>query len=194
MIRQWFFVMIVFLAFGFAVACGGGAGSIASSKYHGVKAAGVPGYADGDTMPNFTLVSNSGAMVSLTDHKGKVILLQLAAMWCPVCQGDTPLLETEYYLPYRNRGPGFVVLQLLNSDDFDNTPSVSELETWASDYGLTFPALADDGTVFGAINPGYVPYYIVLDANLTVVATSDDGGNEYGLSYFDPFVRDLLGG
>ena len=159
----------------------------------------VIGYATGDTMPDFTEMSNSGANVSLTDFKGKIILLDSSAMWCPGCKAETPDLETEFYTPYQDTGPGLMVLQLLGQDVSGNTPTVAEMQSWATTYGLTFPVLADaDWKVGGPIGDNLIPFYWVLDSNLKIVAKSDDpdtgcAQNHCMLSYFLPIVQKLLG-
>ena len=43
--------------------------------------------------PNFTLPDLEGKMVSLTDYRGKVILLNIWATWCPPCVDEMPSME-----------------------------------------------------------------------------------------------------
>jgi hypothetical protein len=153
------------------------------------------GYDDGDTMPDFTLTSNGGAPVSLSAYRGRIVLLDSSAMWRRYCRYETPLLETQFYQPYQNQGPGLMVLQLLGQDCNYATPTVAELQAWGgTTYGLAFPVLADANFQVGnQINDGGIPFFWVLDANMVIVAKSDDGGNYHDLSYFGPIVRQLLG-
>ncbi len=57
----------------------------------------------GETAPDFTLPSADGKAYSLSQFKGKVVLLELFAPWCPHCQGDAPLFN-EVYEKYKDKG------------------------------------------------------------------------------------------
>ena len=43
--------------------------------------------------PNFTLSGLDGKTVSLTDYRGKVVLLNIWATWCPSCVEELPPME-----------------------------------------------------------------------------------------------------
>lgn len=47
----------------------------------------------GPTAPNFTVRDMDGRMVSLSDFKGKVILLNIWATWCPPCVAEAPSID-----------------------------------------------------------------------------------------------------
>lgn len=54
------------------------------------------GTAVGDTAPNFTLPDLSGESVSLSDYRGKVVILDFWASWCAPCRAAMPSLESLY--------------------------------------------------------------------------------------------------
>src|SRR4051794_26490802 len=46
----------------------------------------------GTAAPAFTLKTPQGQTVGLSDYKGKAVLLELFATWCPHCQAEAPHL------------------------------------------------------------------------------------------------------
>jgi peroxiredoxin len=84
--------------------------------------------------PEFTLPDINGKKVSLSDFKGKVILLNFWATWCGPCTGEMPSLNN-LYAAFKNEG--FVVLAV--SID----PSERAVQSFVSAKGITFPVLMD---------------------------------------------------
>jgi len=59
------------------------------------------------TAPDFTLTTFKGDTVSLEGLKGKAIVLNFWASWCPPCRVEAPLLERTWRI-YRNVGVVFL--------------------------------------------------------------------------------------
>ena len=57
----------------------------------------------GSTAPDFALFSLEGNEVSLSDFKGKTVLLTFWASWCPTCRGENKNLA-EIYPKYKEQG------------------------------------------------------------------------------------------
>ncbi len=47
----------------------------------------------GDVAPDFTLTDGVGAAVRLSDFRGKPVLLNFWATWCPPCADELPLFQ-----------------------------------------------------------------------------------------------------
>ena len=97
------------------------------------------GVCDKDPKPanlNFVLKDASGKDFNLAAHKGKVILLDFWATWCPPCKVEVPWF-VEFQQKY---GPqGFIVLGVSVDDP------VSSLKTFAEQYKVNYPLLIGDG-------------------------------------------------
>lgn len=87
--------------------------------------------------PNFTLPGLDGKMVRLTDYKGKVVLLNIWATWCPSCVEEMPSMEKLYK---ELKGEDFEILAV--SIDESGAKVVAP---FMQKYKLSFPALVDPG-------------------------------------------------
>ena len=117
-------------------------------------------------------IDASGSAIRLSQFKGKVILLDISAMWCFYCQQDAPAVQ---YL-YKTYGPKGLVAVTCQSEDA-NGAQVTEagLKQWASEYSLTLPVMNDQsGTSSGAAESAYVsvtggfPTLVIIDRNFKV--------------------------
>lgn len=87
--------------------------------------------------PNFTLPGLDGKMVTLKDYKGRVVLVNIWATWCPPCVAEAPSLENLY--------------QILKDEEFELLAvSIDEdgkkaIEPFMKNNHLTFPVLLNPG-------------------------------------------------
>jgi cytochrome c biogenesis protein CcmG, thiol:disulfide interchange protein DsbE len=91
----------------------------------------------GSDAPDFhAKVLGSNQVRSMADYKGKVVLLNVWATWCPPCKAELPSLE-ELYKEY---GPKGLKLVAVSIDDYVSEDSI---RSFAKSYGLTFDILHD---------------------------------------------------
>jgi cytochrome c biogenesis protein CcmG/thiol:disulfide interchange protein DsbE len=96
----------------------------------------IPSPREGFLAPDFTLDSLSGAPISLSDMRGKAVVLNLWASWCPPCRAEMPAIQRVYQ---ENHERGLEVLAV-NMTAQDNLAAV---EKFMQEFNLTFPILLD---------------------------------------------------
>ena len=104
----------------------------------------------------FALPDLSGKTVHLSDFKGRVVLLNFFATWCPPCREEMPSLEEAFQA---KKDKGFVVLGIAG-----DTQGKEIVEPFMKDYGLTFPVLLDpENQVFKQYFVRGIPVTYLLD-------------------------------
>jgi peroxiredoxin len=63
----------------------------------------MPQVLPSQTAPDFSLMDSRSADIRLSDYKGKVVLLNFWATWCPPCKAEIPWFE-EFQRKYGNQG------------------------------------------------------------------------------------------
>jgi thiol-disulfide isomerase/thioredoxin len=85
--------------------------------------------------------SDSGAQESLSAHAGKVIVMNISAMWCGPCQRDAAAMEG-LYQTYRKRGVQMITVL---AQDINGRSPVAQghLQYWVKAHRLSFPVMND---------------------------------------------------
>ncbi|MBM3181739.1 MAG: TlpA family protein disulfide reductase [Chloroflexi bacterium] len=100
-----------------------------------------PSPREGFLAPDFTLDTLDGTKVTLSELRGKIVLINLWATWCPPCRAEMPALENAYK-QYKDSGVVVLGLNVTNQD------SEKDIPPFVDEFGLTFPILLDrDGSV-----------------------------------------------
>jgi peroxiredoxin len=94
----------------------------------------APAAEQGRTAPNFRLAAPDGATSSLTDYRGKYVLLNFWASWCGPCRGEAPDLQALYE---RTKASKLVVLGVNQQE------GAGEAQAFASEFGVTYPIVLD---------------------------------------------------
>jgi len=85
--------------------------------------------------PNFTFPDLNGQRVTLFDHRGKVVLVNIWATWCPPCRQEMPSMQRLYE---KFRGKNLEILAV--SIDSNGREAV---DPFMRKIDLTFPVLLD---------------------------------------------------
>lgn len=123
-------------------------------------AAGLPQI--GQQAPDFTLKDASGKSATLSAYKGRVVMINFWATWCPPCRQEMPSME-ELFKEYNKKG--FEILAI--SSDSQGEKIVKPFMEF---YELSFSALMDiDGKVHSAYGVTSIPTTYIVDKNGNIV-------------------------
>lgn len=92
----------------------------------------LPGLRIGVKAPDFELENLSGEKVKLSDYRGKKVILNFWATWCPPCKKEMPAMEKFY----QKAGDDVEILAV----NIDPQYNVKE---FTDKLGITFPILLD---------------------------------------------------
>jgi thiol-disulfide isomerase/thioredoxin len=120
----------------------------------------------GKVAPGFTLATLDGKKVSLSDYKGRPVLVNFWATWCGPCKVEMPWFE-EFRKQYAAQG--LVILGL--ADDVD--AGKDAIAKVAQKTGVTYPILLTDGKIQkaygGPDGMDYLPMSFYVDKNGVIV-------------------------
>jgi peroxiredoxin len=120
-----------------------------------VKQAGAPARTDNATLaPDFTLKDLNGKAMKLSDHRGKVVILDFWATWCPPCRAEIPFF-IELMKQYSK--DGLVILGAAVDE-------AGRVKNFYKQYGMNYQvAVADQETpqLYGGIMG--IPTTFVID-------------------------------
>ena len=98
-------------------------------------------------MPNVILEDLDGKKVSLSEFKGKVILVNFWATWCPPCRAEIPSF-IELYDAHKDEG--FVIVGFAVDRE-----GKAKVAPFAAEQKINYPVLPDpEGVAVDAFRPG----------------------------------------
>lgn len=118
----------------------------------------------GSSAPDFSLKDLEGKTVRLSDFKGKVVLLDFWASWCPPCIETIPeLLRIQE--KYRDRGFTIVAVSLDSGPDI-----VTSLTEFKSEYGLNYPVLIGTDEIKKVYKLISIPTNFIIDRDGIIIS------------------------
>jgi peroxiredoxin len=113
--------------------------------------------APGFTLPRFDPPADQPAEVSLRDLRGKVVVLDFWATWCPSCVRGLPELEALY----QSVDPTQVAVFAVNGEGKPNPQQA--VRRFIDAKGYQVPVLIDNGSVFNAFDVRGIPQTVIID-------------------------------
>lgn len=115
---------------------------------------------EGKPAPDFNLTTLDGETVKLSDYKGKKVILNFWATWCPPCKAEMPHMQNFYE---QNQENGIEILAV-NLTNMDKGKKV--IEEFANDHQLTFTIpLDEEGTIGMQYQAFTIPTSYIIDSN-----------------------------
>jgi cytochrome c biogenesis protein CcmG, thiol:disulfide interchange protein DsbE len=147
----------------------------------------------GVAAPNFTLSSLDGKQVSLSDYRGKkVVLVNVWATWCPPCREEMPSLESLYKAM---KGQDFEILAVSVDAPLGQMGDGHEggdLGKFAKEFGLTFPILHNpSGDIQELYQTTGVPESFIVGKD-GVIYKKVAGASQWDMPVNQELIRRLL--
>jgi thiol-disulfide isomerase/thioredoxin len=119
----------------------------------------------GGSAPDFSQSTPEGKPLSLSDFRGKVVLLDFWASWCGPCRRENPNV-VKVYEKYKDKG--FEILGISLDRDRDKWLAAIEAD------GLTWPHVSDlkgwQNEVAQLYGVRSIPHTVLVDADGSVIA------------------------
>ncbi len=116
----------------------------------------------GEVAPVFAVQGPDNKVARLSDYRGKVILLNFWATWCPPCVWEMPSLNRLYSIL---KSEGFEILAVSIDEGGWNT-----INAFTKKVPLSFPVLSDPSTDVAALYGSYqLPETFIIGADGTVL-------------------------
>ena len=120
---------------------------------------------DGHTAPDFEVQMFDGSTIKLADLKGKVVLLNFWATWCPPCRAELARVQKD--IIERFQGEPFVFIPVSRGEKRETVAAFREK------MGYTFPmGLDTESTIYKKYAQTYIPRNFLIDKEGKVVKAS----------------------
>jgi peroxiredoxin len=106
--------------------------------------------------PNFTVKDLQGNVHTLADYKGKVLVINFWATWCPPCRREIP----DFIAATKELGGEGLEILGLSVDQL----GAADLSDWAKRMGMNYPVALATPKIVADFEPGdFIPATFVID-------------------------------
>lgn len=119
----------------------------------------------GDVAPDFTLEMLDGTKFTLSENRGKVVMLQFTAGWCGICRKEMPFIESDIWQKHKEN-KDFVLVGI------DREEAKEDILPFIEQVGTTYPiAMDSNGDVFAsyALRGAGITRNILIDRDGKIV-------------------------
>lgn len=122
--------------------------------------------AEGEAVPDFTFVNTEGNQYNMKGLKGKVVLLNFFATWCPTCMKEMPALQNQVWSRYKDH-EDFMLVSIGREQD------MQKMKDFKAEKDYDFHFAPDTGRViYGRFAEKYIPRNVVVDQEGTIIYQS----------------------
>lgn len=118
------------------------------------------------TVPDFVVENKQGQKINAQSLRGKLVLINFFATWCPPCRQELPRLQEEIWQKWGGRAD-FTVMVLAREEGWD------KLDPFIRDKGYTFPIYPDlNRGVFSLFADSQIPRNVLVDKEGKIIYQS----------------------
>lgn len=117
------------------------------------------GLAKGETAPDFELTTLDGEAVRLSDYKGKKVILNFWATWCPPCRAEMPDMQKYYDEQAEDENVEILAVNLTTVDK-----GMDKINAFVDEFSLGFPIPMDtEGKIGDLYQAASIPTSYMID-------------------------------
>jgi len=125
----------------------------------------------GTKFPDFNEKDLAGKPLSIANYKGKVVLIDFWATWCPPCRAEVPNVVAVYN---KHHSKGFEIIGI----SLDRQQDKAKLESYTKENKMPWPQFFDGQFWNNKLSTKYgvrsIPATYLLDGEGTIIGKGDD--------------------
>jgi thiol-disulfide isomerase/thioredoxin len=144
-------------------------------------------------LPNFSIENMEGKKVTLSDLKGKIIIIDFWAVWCEPCRASLPFFQKAYEKYKNNKNVMFLAINTL--EKISEGEKLPFIKSFINSNNYTFPVLIDNQEVNLVARLGVesLPTKFAIDKNGNIQFSNIGfNGEEEMLKEIDYWIELLL--
>lgn len=133
-----------------------------------------------DQAPKFSMKMLDGSVVNIDDLKGKVVLINFWATWCPPCRAELSRVDSE--IVDRFKDEDFVFIAISRGESRETVENFRKMTNYKFNMGLD-----TDSAIFNKFAENSIPRNYIIDRDGRIAATHLGYDNES----FNELISDI---